>query len=371
MQGRRWRSARSVAALVATALAAVACGGEPSTAPPGSDRPTTTVGHSPAGPPPAAIADLTRGISGGGSSFLDAFVQAVNADFNTLAGAERVTYAKSGTADGRRQLGEMALHFAGSDSEPGPEETFRGGPLLIFPTVAAPVTVSYHLDGIDDLRLGPDTIAGIFSARITSWDDPAVAADNPDAALPSKRIVVVHRSDGSGTTANFTRYLTKSAPTRWTLGSDDTIAWPAGTQGAEKNSGVAAVIARTAGSIGYVDLADGIKANLAFASIRNSTGNFVAPTAEGTSSAVAHAVVDGDLTYDPLDAPGAASYPITAPTYLLVYRDQTDPDAAETSRTWLRYLLTTGQRQALGLGYVGLPEPLRRRAYDQVGAIIG
>ena len=147
--------------------------------------------------------------------------------------------------------------------------------------------------------------------------------------------------------------------------------WPAATQGAEKNSGVAALIGQTDGSVGYVDLADAIKAELTFASIKNAAGSFVAPSAAATEAAVANADVAEDLTYNPLNAPGADSYPITAPTYLLVTRTQPDAARAATLKTYLRYLLTTGQAQARKLGFVGLPDDLRQKAYDQVEEIGG
>lgn len=314
------------------------------------------------------MAALTSRVSGGGASFPDAFYQAVDSDFNEIAGTELVTYAKSGSSDGRQQLAAGTLDLAGSDSLPKPTEAWSS-PLLFFPTVAAPITVSYHLDGVEELRLRPDTIAGIFGARITTWDDPAIEADNPDADLPPTRITVVHRSDGSGTTNNFTSYLSKAAPSTWELGAGDSVNWPASTQGAEKNSGVAAVIGQTDGSIGYVDLSDAIKADLAFALVRNREGRFMAPTADGTASAVSHAVVAEDLTYDPLDAPGKDTYPITAPTYLLVLQGQSDPSRTETLRTYLRYVLTTGQDQARALGYVGLSPELRDKAYGQIERI--
>lgn len=362
---RRARSVTPVAALLAGVLAlAAGCSN-------GARSRIGTDAAVPGAPSAAEIERLTASVAAGGSSFVDAFAQAVGTDFNDIAGRELVTYAKSGSADGRRQLADGTLDVAGTDVPAGETETFPDGPVLYFPSVAAPITVSYHLDDVDHLRVGPDTLAGIFGRRITRWDDPAISADNPGVRLPGRDIVVVHRSDGSGTTGNFTRYLTKAAPTTWTLGSGDTVAWPAGTQGAEKNSGVAAVIGQTDGAIGYVDLADAIKADLAFASIRNAAGNVVGPTADGTAAAVAHATVHDDLTYDPLDAPGADTYPITAPTYFLVERNQGDAARAATVRTWLRYVLSTGQAQALRLGYVGMPDPMRRRALERVAEITG
>ncbi len=368
---QKGRFAWLMALLLAVGLVAAACGDDKDSSSSGSDDSTTTTeAAGPAAPTDADITALTAKISGGGASFPDAFYQAVNADFDEIAGSELVTYAKSGSSDGRKQLASGTLDFAGSDSLPKPEETFPSK-VLFFPTVAAPITVSYHLEGVTELRLSPETIAKIFQAEITSWDDPAIKADNPDATLPATKITVVHRSDGSGTTNNFTKYLKAAAPSSWKLDSGDTVNWPAATQGAEKNSGVAALIGQTAGAVGYVDLADAIKADLTFASIKNADGEFVGPTAAGTEAAVANAEVAADLTYNPLNAPGADSYPITAPTYLLVTQTQADAAKAATLKTYLKYVLTTGQSQAQKLGYVGLPDDLQQKAYDQVDRIGG
>lgn len=368
---RRGRLAWTVALLVAVGLVVAACGGDKKDSGSGSgDSTTTTAATGPAAPGDSEITALTAKVSGGGASFPDAFYQAVDADFNGVAGSELVTYAKSGSSDGRKQLASGTLDFAGSDSLPKPEETWSST-LLFFPTVAAPITVSYNLTGVDGLKLDPDTIARIFQSEITSWDDAAIKADNPGVTLPSTAITVVHRSDGSGTTNNFTSYLKSAAPTTWKLASGDTVNWPASTQGAEKNSGVAALIGQTAGAVGYVDLADAVKAKLAFASIRNADGEFVAPSAKGTAAAVANAEVAANLTYNPLNASGRDSYPITAPTYLLVLQKQADAAKAATLRTYLRYLLTTGQGQASALGYVALPSALQAKAYDQVDEIAG
>lgn len=363
----RLRLARKLVPVAVAALVLGACSssGDKSGDTDGKTKPTVAAGDAPT---KSDIKELTVSISGGGASFPDSFYQAVSADFNGLAGTERVTYAKSGSSDGRSQLAARTLDFAGSDSLPKPEESF-GGTLLFFPTVAAPITVSYNLPKVSDLKLSADVIAGIFQAQITSWNDPKIAADNPDVKLPATKISVVHRSDGSGTTNNFTKYLTAASPDVWKLGSGDEVSWPASTQGQEKNSGVAEVIKQTAGSIGYVDLADAGKAGLSFAKIKNSSGKYVAPSAAGVQAALAGADVQDDLTYNPLNGSDPAAYPITAPTWLLATVEQSDAAKAETLRTFLRYLLTTGQEQAGATGYVALPQELAKRAIEQIEKI--
>lgn len=367
---RRGRLAWLVVLFVAVGLVATACGDSKDSGEAGSgDGTAATDGEGAAGPSDAEIKALTAKVAGGGASFPDAFYQAVNADFNGIAGSELVTYAKSGSSDGRKQLADGTLIFAGSDSLPKPEETFGGKEILFFPTVAAPITVSYNLDGVEDLPLSAATLAKIFQAEITTWDDSAIAADNPDAELPSTPIVVVHRSDGSGTTNNFTKFLKSAAEGTWKLDSGDTVNWPAGTQGAEKNSGVAQLISQTAGAIGYVDLADAAKADLAFAAIQDQTGEFVLPSADGVTAALESAEVAEDLTYNPLNSSGEGAYPITAPTWLITYASYSDAATVTSLQTYLRYVLTTGQEQASSTGYVGIPESLQSKALAQVDKI--
>lgn len=358
-----------VALLAVFAVVASACGDSDEGSSDDKDSTTTTEAAAPGAPTDAQIKDLTATIAGGGASFPDAFYQAVNTDFNEVAGKELVTYAKSGSSDGRKQLADQTLVFAGSDSLPKDDESFKGGDILFFPTVAAPITVSYNLDGVDELQLSPDTLAGIMQAEITTWDAEEIKADNPDADLPSTKIVVVHRSDGSGTTSNFTKYLEAAAPDTWKLGSGDTVNWPAGTQGAEKNSGVAALIGQTAGAVGYVDLADAVKADLSVAAIKDAAGEYVQPTADGVSAALEGAEIADDLTYNPLNSPGEGAYPITAPTWIITYTNYSDADTVTSLQTYLRYVLTTGQEQATDLGYVGVPSGLADRALAQVDQI--
>ena len=157
--------------------------------------------------------------------------------------------------------------------------------------MAGPIAVAYNLKGVDKLNLSADTIAKIFQAQITTWNDPAIKADNPGVTLPSTKITVVHRSDGSGTTSNFTKFLVAAAPTRWKLDAGETVNWPGSTQGGEKSTGVTAIIKGTDGAVGYVDLADAAKENLDVAAVKGSGSDFVKPTPDAASKALA--VADG------------------------------------------------------------------------------
>lgn len=306
-------------------------------------------------------------IHGGGASFPDAFYQAANTEFNEIVGYEAVSYSKSGSRDGRAQLAAGTLDLAGSDSLPGPDEDLPDG-LMVIPVVAAPITVAFNLGTIDELSFSPSTLASIFQGDIDRWDDRQIVADNPGVALPSDPIHAVHRSDGSGTTLNFTRFLSQAAPRVWTLGSGDEIGWPADTLGGEKNSGVAELIATTAGSIGYVDLGDAAKVQLRLARVGNPSGEFVAPTADATRTAFSTVDVADDGTFDLLNSPASGAYPITAPTWLFVSIHQR-AEMADLLANYLEYLLGPAQGLALEVGFVPLPEALAMDAVEQVRRI--
>jgi phosphate transport system substrate-binding protein len=314
---------------------------------------------------------LSGTLNGSGSSFQDAFDQKAKSEFAKKASGVTVNYTKSGSSAGKQDLANQVVQFAGTDSliKDADKPTFKGGDVLYFPTVGAPITVSFNVSGVDKLQLSPDVLAGIFQATITKWNDPKIAADNAGVTLPSTAIAVVHRLDGSGTTSNFTKYLKAAAPTVWTLDSGDTVNWPASTQGAEKNSGVASLIKTTDGSIGYVDLADSVNASLKTASIKNAAGKFVGPTLDGASAALAGAQVAADLTYNPLNAAGDAAYPITSPTWIIVYKKQTDAAVAQALKGWLNFILTDGQGFAKTVGYAPLPPALALKAIDQLSQI--
>jgi len=317
----------------------------------------------------SGLASLSGDLKASGASFPDAYYQEVISQFKSTAPNVTVTYNSVGSGTGKKEFGQGLDDFAGSDSLVKPDDGPAPGSFLYVPTVAAPITVSYNLSGVDKLQLSPDTLAKIFSTSIKKWNDQAIAADNPGVSLPDKNITVAHRSDGSGTTNNFTKYLVAAAPTAWKLGSGDTVAWPASTQGGDKNTGVAQIVEQADGAIGYVDLSDASELKLTFASIKNKDGQFVAPTLEGAAAAIEGAEVKDDLTYNPLNAAGAAVYPITSPTYILIKNKYDDPKKAELVKGFVRYLLTDGQAVAKDVNFAALPSSLQQKALAQLDKI--
>jgi len=353
-------------------LFAAACGSSDSGSDSSSDKPTTTAADA---PDDSGLAELSGKIDGGGSSFQDTFQQKVATGFDDAVkeagGDTTVTYTKSGSSDGKKALADETINFAGSDSAIKDEEkpNFGDRDILYFPIVGGPIAVPYNLEGVDELNLSPDTIAGIFQGEITSWDDDAIKADNPDADLPAETITVVHRSDGSGTTKNFTTFLTEAAPDAWKLDAGEEVTWPSSTQGAEKSTGVISVVESTDGAIGYADLADAAKAGLNVAAVGNSSGDFIVPTPDSASAALGAAEVADDLTYNPLNIDAEGAYPITSPTWMLVDKVQSDQATADILKAYLNYILTTGQDDAKGLLYAPLPEELAASAIAQIDDI--
>lgn len=367
-----------IAMVAALSIVAAACGssGGDSGSDTNSDNTTTTAGSSAMGPDMSGYGDLAGKLTAQGSSFQDTFQQAVSTDFNKAVadkgGSLVVTYTKSGSGDGKNALlTDPETNFAGTDSLLNDDEKalLDGRTVLYFPIAGGPIAVVFNVEGVTDLNLKADTIAKIFQGDITKWDDAAIKADNPDADLPSTAITVVHRSDKSGTTSNFTHYLDDAAKGTWTLGAGDEIDWPASTQGAEKNTGVTSVVTSTDGAIAYADLADAAKENLDVANIANQKDEFIAPTPDSASKALGGAEINDDLTFNPLNVDADGAYPITAPTWMIVLMDQSDEAATTNLKAYLEYILTAGQEQAKTLLYAPVPEDLAKKAIAQIDQI--
>ncbi|HEY0399103.1 MAG TPA: phosphate ABC transporter substrate-binding protein PstS, partial [Acidimicrobiia bacterium] len=313
---------------------------------------------------------LAGTLNGSGATFPKGYYEVAIAGYKKVQPGITVNYNAVGSGAGRQNLQDGVVDFAGSDGLVKEEDKPKyKGEFLYFPTVAAPITVSYHLDA-KDIVLDADTIAKIFQRQITKWDDPAIKALNAGAHLPSTDIVVAHRSDGSGTTENFTKYLVAAAPTTWTLKSGSTVEWPADTQAGNGNAGVASIVKDTPGAIGYVDLSDAKATGLTFATIVNKAGKPVKATLDAASAALANAAINLDLSYNPLNADGDTAYPITAPTWILVYKNQADPAKGAALKGFLTYVLTDAQDLAAVVDYAKLPDGLRQKALAQVDSIV-
>ncbi|MCU1401493.1 MAG: phosphate transporter periplasmic phosphate-binding protein [Acidimicrobiales bacterium] len=366
-------AATTVASTVASTAASTATSA--TEAPGSSDATATTTGDTVTAPS-VDYSSLSGTLAGSGSTFQKAFLDEAIANLADQAPGLTVSYGGGGSGKGRTDLQTKLVDYAGTDGTVKPEDValYTGGDFLYFPTVIAPITLSYNLSGVDSLQLSPKTIAGIFQGTITKWSDAAIAADNPDATLPDTDIVTVHRSDASGTTQNFTTFLEKAvgkdSSGEWKLGAfQDPTVWPDGGQAGDGNGGVAQIISSTDGAIGYVDLSDAKAAGLAFASVENKAGKFVEPTLEATSAAAENATIKDDLTFNLGWADGDASYPIAAQTWILVYTKQADSAHADNLKAFLTYLLTGGQTLAPTIDYAPLPTSLVAKALAQIDKI--
>ncbi len=351
------RGLAGVALAAATALFLAACGG--------SNEPSTT---SSAGTG-SDLTSLSGQLKGSGASFPDAYYQDIIGELKADAPSLKVTYNPIGSGAGKKEFGSGLVDFAGTDSTVKDTDGVPAGSFYYIPTVAAPITVSYNLTGVDKLQLSAPTLAKIFQRDIKMWNDAAIAADNPGVTLPATAIQVAHRSDASGTTNNFTKYLVAAAKDVWKLASGDTVQWPTDTLGGAKNSGVAALVKQSNGTIGYVDLADATSSGLKFASIKNKDGNFVAPSLDGATAALAGASLKDDLTYDPLNAAGAQAYPITAPTYILVKQKYDNADKAKLVKAFVKYVLTDGAAIAKETSFATLPDSIKTKALAQLDKV--
>ena len=351
MQRARIQGAAAGAVLVAAALGLAACSS------------STTNGGGSSG-------SLSGTLNGSGSSFQLIFQQTAIQNFKSIQPGMTVNYGGGGSGKGRTDLASNVVQFAGSDSPIPAAEVgnFKGKTVLYFPVVIGPITVSYNLSGVSNLKLDSTVLAGIFQGTIKTWDDAAIKALNPGVNLPSTPVVIARRSDSSGTTQNFSQFLVDAAP-NWKLGTSSTISWPATSQGGSGNGGVAQIIKSTPGAIGYVDYADAKAAGLTFASVKNKDGNYIAPSIQTATTAADNATIKPDLTFSAIWAPGAGSYPITYQSWDLVYQKQSSTNTTKMLKAYIGYLLGDGQKLLPGLNYAPLPSSLDQKAKAQLSKI--
>jgi phosphate transport system substrate-binding protein len=342
------------AALTAMALSLAAC----------SSSSTTTGGG-------GSSSSLSGTLNASGSTLQLPFQQAAIQAFKSVQSGMTVNYGGGGSGKGRSDLAAGVVQFAGSDSPIPSDETasFKGKTVLYYPILLSPITVSYNLSGVSSLKLDPTTIANIFQAKITKWNDPAIKALNSGVNLPSTPISLAVRSDSSGTTANFSLFLMTAEPSVWKLGSSSTISWPSGAHGGNGNGGVAQIIKSTPGAIGYVDYADAKAAGLSYASVKNQAGNFIAPSTTSASAAGTTATLAPDLTFHAVWSSNPQAYPITAQSFDLVYQKQSSANTTKLLKAYISYLLGDGQKLLTPLGYAPLPSNILSKAKAQISKI--
>jgi phosphate transport system substrate-binding protein len=357
---RRSRSSSVVfAVLLAAALAMLsACSGE---------RADSTT---------AGVSGETIRLQGAGATFPNPLYQKWLSEYGKIDPKVKIDYQSIGSGGGIQQIQSQTVDFGASDAPMSDDDLKKApGELLHIPTVLGAVVVTYNLAGVSSapLRFSPDVIADIFLGKIKKWNDPRIAADNAGVALPATDIAVVHRSDGSGTTAVFTDYLAKVSP-EWKTkpGAGKSVDWPVGI-GGKGNEGVSGQIKQTPNTIGYVELAYAVQTKLPVALIKNKSGNFVEPSLAATTAAAAEslATTPADLRVSITDPAGAQAYPISSYTYVLVYKEQKDAAKGKALVDFLWWGIHEGQQVTKDpqYPYAALPPQIVEKASAMLNSI--
>jgi phosphate transport system substrate-binding protein len=307
-------------------------------------------------------------INGAGSTFVYPVMSRWTQDYSARHNGTHINYQSIGSGGGVRQVQSGTVDFGASDNPLDDQALSQMKPMLQIPESAGPVCVTYNLPGVTQpLQLSAEALAGIFLGTITSWQDPIVKSDNPGVNLPNIKVVVAHRTDGSGTTNAFTTYLSAVSP-QWQskVGKGNSVSWPAGI-GGKGSEGVTGLVRQSPGGIGYVELIYAQQNKLAIASIRNLAGKYIQPSTASTTAAIA--AFAPQLTQDPrspiANAPATApeAYPISTLTFLIIPKDGTDTAKRAALKSFVQYIISDGQAVAATLNYAPLPDEIKQ--YDQ------
>jgi phosphate transport system substrate-binding protein len=365
----RYKNLLALSCCAVLAFGAAACGSDDSNPSSGGSGGSSSSG--------GGTAKAGGSINGAGATFPAPVYQEWAARFKEDQGTT-VNYQAIGSGGGIAQFSAGTVDFGATDSAMKDDEIAtaqkKGSDPVHVPTVLGAVTVSYNVDGVDPgLKLDGETVADIFLGKIKKWNDPKIAGQNSGVKLPSTDITVCHRSDESGTTANFTSFLTdyssawKSGP-----GTDKSVKWPTGT-GAKGNDGVAGCVKQTKGAVGYVEQAYALQNNFSTAAIKNKSGSYVAPSLQATSAAAQGVTPPEDLRFSTINSDNPQAYPITAITFLLAWKDACkageNATQAKLTKNWLTYGLGAGQQVAPQLQYAPLPDNIKAAAKAKVDGL--
>jgi phosphate transport system substrate-binding protein len=354
---------------VALSVLLAACG-TPATpsatqVPAGNEAPTT-----------AAPGSIT--INGAGATFPFPLYSKWFYDYAFVDTSVKFNYQSIGSGGGIKQITEKTVDFGASDAILNADQYAAAPGIQMFPTIAGAEAIVVNLKGADGkalttpIKFPYTAVADIYLGKITKWNDPVLTAANPDVALPDKDIIVVHRSDGSGTTYIFTDYLSKASP-EWKekVGNSSSVQWPVGL-GGKGNEGVYGTVSQNEGAIGYVELAYALQNKAVLNLLQNKAGEYVAPSAESTQAAMADFGTDlGDkLAVSIVDGPSKSSYSIAGYTYLLLYMDQQDCDKARKLVEFIEWAFgPDGTKDATDLSYVPLPDAVKTQVTDKLAGI--
>ena len=307
-------------------------------------------------------------LNGAGSTFVYPLMSRWTHDYNSSHPNVQINYQSIGSGGGVQQVKSGTVDFGASDYGLEDNDLSQMKPVLQIPETAGPVCITYNLPGLEKpLQLSSDAIVGIFLGKITSWEDPILKKDNPGVKLPNTKIVVAHRTDGSGTTAAFTTYLSAvSDEWKTKVGKGAAVSWPAGL-GGKGSEGVTGQVRQAPGGIGYVELIYAQQNNLPIASVRNLAGKYIQPSTASATAAIA--AYSDQLSKDPripiVNPPATATdaYPITTLTFLIVPKDGTDQAKRTALKGFIQYVIGDGQATAAQLNYAPLPDGVKQ--YDK------
>jgi phosphate transport system substrate-binding protein len=318
--------------------------------------------------PPSA--SLT--INGAGATFPYPIYSKWFDDYQKAHSNARINYQSIGSGGGIKQLTAQTV-FLGASDMPMTDEQRKAapGPILHFPTVLGGVVPVYNLgaDTAQALRFSGPLLADIYLGKIKKWNDPAIAKVNPGVKLPATDIVVVHRSDGSGTTFIWCDFLSKTSPEfKQKVGASTSVQWPAGV-GGKGNEGVSGLVKQTPGAIGYVELIYALQNKIPFGAVQNKAGTFVTASLDSVTAAAAGVTVPDDFRVSITNPDGKDAYPIASFTWMLFYQNPTDKQRAKAMVDFMKWALTDGQKETQALGYAPLPQAVVDKEVQALGKI--
>lgn len=319
------------------------------------------------------ITASAQSLNGAGATFPNPIYQKWFTQFSSAHPGVRINYQSLGSGAGIAQVTAGTVDFGASDGPMTDEQLAKvQGSLLHIPTVLGAVVPCYNIPGVkQELKFTPDLLAYIFLGKINNWNDPNIAKVNPGVKFPNLPIVVVHRSDGSGTTYIFTDYLSKISQ-EWNtkVGKNTSVKWPVGL-GGKGNEGVAGQVRQTDGAIGYVELIYAVQNNISYGLVRNKSGNFIKATLESTTAAAAAAAANmpKDYRVSITDPTGKNAYPIASFTWLLIPQQSKDASKGKVLHDFLAWMVKDGQREAGALSYAPLPKEVVQKLQATVSTI--
>ena len=309
-------------------------------------------------------------LNGAGATFPYPIYSKWFSEYHKVHSEVQINYQSIGSGGGIRQVTAGTVDFGASDMPMTDKQLqdAKGLNILNIPTVLGADVPAYNVPGVTgELKFTPEALSGIFLGKISKWNDKALTSANPGVNLPDKDIIVVHRSDGSGTTFIWTDYLSKISP-EWKsqVGSDTSVKWPLG-MGGKGNEGVAGMIRQLPGAIGYVELIYAVQNNIPYGSVRNSAGNFVKASLEGVTAAAASAPkMPADFRVSITNAPGKDAYPISSFTWLLIPAQSKDAAKGKILADFLNWMVTDGQKMTSALAYAPLPDNVAAKVKDAI-----